>query len=493
MKQRRGPSSISEATAVGAVWLLGQAASGRVINFASQIVLAWILAPEHFGLLGLAMTVITIVGALTSFGVDDVLLQRQKSMHLWVGAGFRIVLVLSLAAFVIVCVATPIAAHAYRSPDLNIMMPILALSMPMTALSTIPSVILRSQMQFGTLARVAIVEQVAQQGLTIALALAGFGALSFAIPVPLAVGARAAALWYYAKPRLKKVRRSQYPRLLQKGGAVFGVRLVYSSIHQGDYALLGLLTSPAVVGVYFFAYRLAVQPIYIIAGSFQQVLFPALAKLTHDPSRLREATLDASKVLACAVMPYCFVQAAVAEPALNLVFGEKWNGAVPLIQLLSIGLAFDAVSWLAGALLNARGEFGAALRYALILAPIFLLAVGFGAFSAAAIGVAVAVALFYGICQPLYSYFIFKRLGVSLQQTLAIYLLPFGFAGAATAGAVAAADLADFGDLTRLIFVPIVSGVLYLLLLRLCAPKLSKRLTGRLQDVIRSRRAAAGA
>jgi PST family polysaccharide transporter len=472
---------------------LGQAAGGRVINFASQIVLARILAPEHFGLLGLAMTVITIVGALTSFGVDEVLLQRQKSMHQWVGAGFRVSLALSLAAFAIVCVATPIAAHAYRSPDLNVLMPILALSLPMTALSTIPSVILRSQMQFGTLARLAIVEQLAQQGLTIALALAGFGALSFVIPVPLAVGARAAILWFYAKPRLKKVRRSQYLRMLQKGGAVFGVRLVYSSIHQGDYAILGLLTSPAVVGVYFFAYRLAVQPIYILAGSFQQVLFPALAQLTHDPARLRAAALDSSKVLACAVMPYCFVQAAVAEPALNLVFGEKWNGAVLLIQLLSIGLAFDAVSWLAGALLNARGEFGAALRYALILAPIFLLAVALGALWGAAIGVAVAVALYYGICQPIYSYVIFRRLGVSLKETLAIYLLPFGVAAAATAGTVAAADLAHFGDLTRLALVPPVAGVLYLLLLRLCAPALSERLTGRLRDIIQSRRAAAGA
>ena len=166
---------------------------------------------------------------------------------------------------------------------------------------------------------------------------------------------------------------------------------------------------------------------------------------------------------------------------------------MPLIQLLSIGLAFDAVSWLAGALLNARGEFGAALRYALILAPIFLLAVALGAFWGASIGVAVAVALFYGICQPIYSYFIFRRLGVSLGETLAIYLLPFGFAASATAGAVVAADLADLGELVRLAFIPLVSAALYLLLLRLCAPELNERLTGRLRDAYRSRRAAAGA
>jgi PST family polysaccharide transporter len=363
----------------------------------------------------------------------------------------------------------------------------------MTALSTIPAVILRSRMQFGTMARVALVEQLAQQGLTIGLALAGFGALSFAIPVPLAVGARAAVLWYFAKPRLNKARRSQYPRLLQKGGAVFGVRLVYSSIHQGDYVVLGLLTSPAVVGAYFFAYRLAVQPIYMLAGSLQQVLFPALAQLRHDPDRLRAAALDSSKVLACAIMPYCLVQAAVAEPAVNLLFGEKWKAAVPLLQLLSIGLAFDAVSWLAGALLSARGEFSAALRYALILAPIFLIAVALGAFWAAAIGVAVAVGLYYGICQPIYSYVIFRRLGVSLKETLAVYLLPFAFAAAATAASIAAANLADLGDLARILLIPPVSGVLYLLLLRLCAPELSERLTGRFRDVIRSRRAAAGA
>ena len=99
------------------------------------------------------------------------------------------------------------------------------------------------------------------------------------------------------------------------------------------------------VGAYFFAFRLAIQPVQLLAGNLSNVLFPILAQLRGDPARQGEAALKASRVLSYVVMPYCFLQAAVAKPLLTLVFADKWLAAIPLMQILSIGLAFDAVSW----------------------------------------------------------------------------------------------------------------------------------------------------
>src|SRR5262249_50567491 len=156
---------------------------------------------------------------------------------------------------------------------------------------------------------------------------------------------------------------------------------------------------------------IAVQPLRMVAGSLTAVLFPALVHYRDDPGRQLDAALLVSQMLSAIAMPACFLQAALAGPALALFFGTRWREAEPLIQLLSIGLAFDASAWAAGALLGARGEFKRGFCYALFSAPLFFVLVTLGAVARGAFGVAAGVAGFYILVQPVYCYFAFSRIG----------------------------------------------------------------------------------
>jgi len=80
--------SLSRSPLVGTSWLLAQNVGTRAISFASQIVLAKLLVPGDFGAIGLALTVTTLASVVANFGVDDVLLQRQKSLRFWASAAF---------------------------------------------------------------------------------------------------------------------------------------------------------------------------------------------------------------------------------------------------------------------------------------------------------------------------------------------------------------------------------------------------------------------
>lgn len=366
------PKSVGRATARGAAWLTLQTLSARVFSLLSQLVLAWLLVPSDFGLIGLAYTVTTMVRTLVSFGVDDVLLQRQRTIRLWQSSAFWATLGLSLLGMLTVFVAAPVGAALYHSPKLIGLLAILGVAMPLGALSTVSSVTIRAQMGFRFLALYNTFEIAATQVLTILFAWLHFGAYSFALPIPILAIVKSILFWFKSPPNVKmKLRLPQMRYLAGRGSVVFGTRLLIESVSQGDYFTLGIMATQSVVGSYYFAFRIASQPLRIVAGNFSNVLFPAFAQLNGESDRQLAAAINGSRLLAYTVMPLCFLQAAAAGPFLRLWFGPRWLSTVPLVQALSIGLPFDAISWVAGSLMAARGEFRRQLVLTAALTPVF--------------------------------------------------------------------------------------------------------------------------
>jgi PST family polysaccharide transporter len=346
---------------------------------------------------------------------------------------------------------------------------------------------IRADLDFRFIAAYTTAELAGLQLLTIALAVLGFGVYSFAIPVPVMALARAVTFWWKARPRLGRLRFLQLRMIGANSAAAFGTKILTAAVSQGDYFVLGLVASKSVVGAYFFAFRLAIQPVQLLAGNLSNVLFPILAQLRNEPRRQGEAALKASRVLSYVVMPYCFLQAAVARPLLTLVFAEKWQAAIPLVQILSIGLAFDAVSWVAGALLQARGEFRNSFLYSCVFAPIFFGMVTFGALSFSGMGVAIAVSLFYLALAPIYSYRVFRKVGVSPSAVAGIYLAPVAFAALAAVSAYLLGGVIPAGDLARTTVIGVAGCVLYLAQLRLFAPDMFAQLRARARALILKR------
>lgn len=425
------PGALGRATLGGFAWLMAQSVGSRLIGVVSQIILAWILAPADFGAVALAYTVTALAGQLVNFGVDEVLLQRQRTLRYWTATAFWISLSLSLVGMLAVFAAAPIGAHLYHNPNLVGLLLVLGISMPLGALSTVPNVKLRAIMDFRFLATYATAELFAFQGLTILLALMGLGAYSFVLPAPIFAAIKAVLFWRRAPSVvIGKLRASQVRYMGGRGLEVFGSRLLTEARSQGDVIILGLLAPNAVVGLYYFAFRIAAQPVRMLAGNFSSVLLPALSQLRTDPERQTAAAMRAARVLAYLVMPYCFLQGAIADPGLKLLFGAKWLGAIPLIQVLSVGLAFDAISWIAGTLLNARGSFRLHLVYSLIFSPMFVVVVALGGLLGQAVGVAAAGTAFFILLQPVYVALVFGLQRRRLYELADLYVLPFALAAA---------------------------------------------------------------
>lgn len=349
-------------------------------------------------------------------------------------------------------VFAPFAARWYNYPGLTGLIMALALATPLRALATVPQVRIRAEMDFRFLATYNTFDIFFLQFLTIVFAAMGFKAYAFALPYPIVGALRAFWFWRRSAPQVRRrFRAVQFRYLFGNSTLVLLTRILIEFINQGDYIVLGLIASKTVVGYYFFAFRFAAQPVRMLAGNVSNVVFPALAEFRSDPQRQIEATIRACRLLGYLVMPFCILQAALAKPGLHLLFNERWMPAVPYVVILSVGLPFDAMTWITGALLSARREFARTLRYYSIAAVVFYGLVIVGGLEWEAMGVALAVALYYFVWPPATSYLVLLGNGVKWTTVAEFYFMPAFFATVAAAFGLLAAQIpgiraTDFGQ-----------------------------------------------
>jgi O-antigen/teichoic acid export membrane protein len=459
--------SLFKTSASGIVWLIVQSGAARLIGFLAQLILARLLMPSDFGVIALAQSVAAIITVLTGFGLDDVIMSRSRLLRLWLAPAFWASLSFSLLGAALLFVGSPIAVHLYRSPALTGLLGILAVSMPLTALCVVPDACLRANLKFRFVAVYGTAEFIGIQAATVLFAWFGFGPYSFVLPVPMAAIVKAAVFWTAARPPVVwKFRRQQTRLILLSGSAVFGQKLLTAMRNNADYALLGIVATKSSVGLYFLAFKLAAMPVYTLANGITGALFPAFAQLRGDPKRQLTAALCASRIIAFAVLPFSFLQAALSGPVIHIFFGVKWQGASSLVSILSVGLAFDLVPCVLGSMMSANGKFRLQWLFSLFSFPVFAMLIVIGWFAHGTTGVAAGVAAFFVIVAPIYSYFAARSFGARVSDILKIYVPPTLCAGVAVGSARMIASLPGVRDheLEVLIVTSVLGGILYILL-----------------------------
>jgi len=333
----------------------------------------------------------------------------------------------------------PLAALLYHSSDFVPLTLICSIGIPLTAMTTVPTVLLRTKLNFRFVAVYNVAEFVAVQILTVVLAFKGFGPYSFVIPTPILAFVRLVVFCAVAPFSLKRrFRFTQVAYLIRSGSAVFTSKFLIQLISQGDYFVLGVTSTKAEVGLYYFSFKLATQTVWIVAGNISNVVAPMLVKFSGRVREQVAVTWSVCRLMAFVAIPVCFLQALESQSVIRIFFGGKWFGAFPIVAILSIGLGLDAVTWITAAFMNARKEYGRGLAYTAAFAPLFFALVYAGARLDGAIGVAVGVGVYYALYGPIMSGLVLSRYEVKWAAVLGLFVRPTLLAVAACA--IAAAD-----------------------------------------------------
>jgi len=408
--------------------MLMQTGATKLTSILGQIVLAWMLEPAQFGLISLVYTVTSIGLIIQQFGLNDVLIRRQKAFTNWLPLSFGISWVFGFVSCIFLLVMGYIGSLVYKDHNIFVLVAFYALTTPLDALSVIPLTKLRIDLDFKTLSVIRIMETVLTMFMTVALAFMGFGVYSFVIP-PLVVS----VTFLIVKYRVTHLnihfnlhlRRWKYLTVSSSWSLINSI--VQRVMDQADYIVLGLLVSKTIVGIYYMAFSLSIQVIGFVANNLPSVLFPSLASI-KDSQRAKDMFKKSVTYLSVFGAAFAIWQGATAYWIVRVFLSAKWVQTIALVEILSIGMAFRAVAWLWSTPYRLKGMFAGMARqsfYGLIVMVILVLS---GTLLWGVHGTAAGVSLFYILISPIWLYNGFKLLGGTWKETVQVFVIPIPLA-----------------------------------------------------------------
>ena len=428
----------------GFAWKAGSQVVLQASRVALGIILARLLTPHEYGLAGMVIIFSALVLIFTDIAFGSALVRRREITDVDTDTVFWATVGLGALFTVLgIALARPLSSF-YGEPAVAPLFAVLSCSFVITALGSAHRTLLTRAMNFRSLELRQIVATFLG-GIT-AVTVAYFGAGAWAIIVQQMVIAFVSTfmLWLLLpwRPHFKFSWVS-FRELGAFGSNVLGTHVFWYINRNVDTVLIGRFLGSAALGAYTLSYNIMLFPLSRIASPLREVLFPAFSKIQDDRARIGAMWLRVNRAVAAIAMPGMIGLIIVAPEFVDVVLGNQWRTATPVIQILAwVGL-LQALQQLNASVLQACDKTHLLLRFALItlVASVvaFVLGVRWGI-----VGVATAYAAVNTVTQPFYTWLTARTLGVKLSACLKSY------AGVAQATALmAAAVLAARYGLTR--------------------------------------------
>jgi len=324
----------------GMGWSVLSQGSKVVITLVASSVLAHLLEPSDFGLIGMVIVFSNLIGLLNDMGLPSALIQRKDAGEPYASSAFWINLSEGLVLTALFAAIAPAIALFFRESRLLAISLALSPLFLLTSLGMIQAALLQKRLHFKALAIVDVASIIIGGATAIGLALAGAGAWSL-VAQGLASAASFSLLMFFAvdwKPALIFSWQSTR-ELLGYGLPLMGSSFVNYFNRNLDNMLIGKFLGGEQLGYYSLAYKLLLFPLQNVSSTLGRVMFPALALIQEDHAKVRDAYLKATRYIAAVTFPMMAGLALTAPQFVRVVFGPQWERSIFLVQVLaSVGL-----------------------------------------------------------------------------------------------------------------------------------------------------------
>lgn len=349
----------------GSAWVFASGVVVRIFSFATQIALGWMLTKQDFGLYGTAVSLAAVFSCFSDSGVGKLLIQKGENFEGLKNPGVVISVFLNLFVSASLLLSGYFYSRHNDNPVLLPLMAVLALSNLLGASLVVCRSGLAKDLRFKALAKIDTVANSISQIFMIPLAFLGAGPFSFVIPsifnkIYLNYALRKSSgirISYLNSTFWKNIHWPDVVTLLKGMPWLMISALSIALIQKGDYLVLSAMTTPEMLGVYFFGFQLTVALSSFLTTPLSQIFMPSLAKLNNEPPRQIQAYERSLKAISLVSYPVCFGGVLLAGPAIHFIWNGKWDDAIIVTQLLLLVLPIRFLSPLGRALLEARGKW----------------------------------------------------------------------------------------------------------------------------------------
>lgn len=365
----------------GGAWMFVLRILQQILAFVRLVVLARILSPGDFGILGLALLATRIVRIFTETGFDEALVQRQGDIKPHLNAAWTVHVFRGLILFGLMFVGAPYLVQLLNNPNDPLDLPttisvlrVISISFLLGGFANIGVVHFRKDMQFNKY----FVQQIC--GVLVDVTVSIILLIIMRDVWALIWGKLAGelvrfVLGYIMHPFRPRIRfdGARVRELWVYGKWGLGIAVIGFLITEGDDFLVLKILGPTMAGLYLMAHKIGWMPITEITSVISQVAFPAYAKVQGNLPRLRDAYLKVLKFTAFLSFPFAVMLIVLGEEFTVLFMKEKWRPMVPALQLLATMAIVTSLATCAAPLFRALGR-PKIVTY-LILVKLFFLAV----------------------------------------------------------------------------------------------------------------------
>ncbi|MDP1794330.1 MAG: oligosaccharide flippase family protein [Acidimicrobiales bacterium] len=359
----------------GLKWSAISIVAVRALSAIRSLTIARVVGPESFGSFAAAFAFVAFAALITEFGLQSYLIQRGSRARADAFAVGQLTLAIGGACSVLLILAAGPIANLYGDGEISRLVVAMSASVILTALTVVPTALLRADMRFDVVGRAAVCAEFAACVVGIGAAANGAGVWAL-VAATVTSQVVTLAVLVVARPAWDRPNRADRVegrrRALRFGASVATGSAVWTFALHGDNVVVGRALGASALGLYAFAYNYGILPGGIVGSTVTDV---ALAGFSGAPSDEQRVSLLSQfvRVGAAAATPLVLLSLALVPAGIRLVLGDDWLGATTPLQILLI------VGWLRGvlpaeALLRSKGRVGVELKVGLVAAPLTVLA-----------------------------------------------------------------------------------------------------------------------
>jgi O-antigen/teichoic acid export membrane protein len=391
----------------GAKWTTLAAVITGILQLAQVAVLARFLTPSEFGLMGMLLVVAGFAQAYSDMGVSNAVIYRQETTPEQLSTLYWVNLAAGVIVFMLLNLSAPLVASFYKEPLLEKLMPVFAVSFLLSPFGQLHQALLQKQLRFKALALCEMASRTAGSVAAVLSAWKGFGIYALISAALFSAAVLSLTLtiagWSVHRPKFH-FRLADLKPFAQFGLYQMGERSINFLTGNLDKLLIGRILGAEALGLYNLAWNLVILPISRINPILNRIAFPVFAKLQADREALKRGYLRMMRILSSTNFALLFGLAALAPVLVPVIFGEGWQQAVPLVQILAFVSLFISVGNPVGSLLLAQGraDLGFKWNLALLLSQVIGIFLGaeFGRLNGVAVALLILHALYFLFSYP---------------------------------------------------------------------------------------------
>lgn len=358
----------------GMVWSAFGSFASQGISFAIGIVLARLLMPSDYGLIGMLAIFFILSQLFVESGFSNALIQKIDRTETDFSTIFYFNLFVSIGFYLILYFSAPFIARFYNTNELCLLTRVLSLNIIIGSFSIIQQARLKILLDFKTPALITLISVLISGILGILLAYSGFGVWALVIQSLSSTTIR--SLLFYILTKWQPLFSFSFQSLKQLFGFSSKLLLagvVATTVNNLYAILIGKLFNAQDVGFYTRARQFPELLSTTISAITQGVTYPILSSLQNERERMVAVYGKLMRTIVFFTVPFLTLFALLAEPFIRLFLTEKWMPIVPLIQWLCFARMITPISALNMNILNAVGRSDLFLKVDLSKLPITLL------------------------------------------------------------------------------------------------------------------------